>query len=279
MLELIWVQAEFTIKYSFPGSVQMLSRILLCPHILWITFLFLKVDVELHLLLEGLSPKCALSCFCFCLRGTQTIPHLRVHPDVWPSTGSNWLYRRMTTVSRPTPLQRQTLCVCIYVICQAREAKCGRVWQSARYSKRDRTEQAIFFKPLWLNSLFSHQVPGIAPSLSMSDILMHSGQKPQQANRRKPGVRQQQGGVCEQIKRGATELQLIKSQTLCLGLFSSVSVGLQTYLSWAVGIMLTSILFMFICCCLLKSNMDGAGLNIVVLSAPWGVCDLPPTHL
>lgn len=105
----------------------------------------------------------------------------------------------------------------------------------------------------------------------------HSGQQSLQAKRRKPGVRKQWGGVDEQIKREATEKRLIQSQTLCLTLFSLVLVELQTYISWAATTMLTSILFMFICCCLLKSNVDRAGSNVVVLPGLRGVRDLPST--
>lgn len=86
----------------------------------------------------------------------------------------------------------------------------------------------------------------------------HSGNQTQQVSRRRPGVRHQQGGVGEQIKCESTEKQLIKSQTLCFSLFSLVFVDL-----WAGGIMMTSILFMLICCCLLKSNMDGPGWTLL----------------
>lgn len=52
-----------------------------------------------------------------------------------------------------------TSSLCVY-LCD-RSGQRGQVWPGARlgHSKRDRTEQAIFSKPLWLNSLFSHQSP------------------------------------------------------------------------------------------------------------------------
>lgn len=89
---------------------------------------------------------------------------LRCH--VWPSTGHYWLYHRMTTGSRPTQQQRQALCVCIYVIGQAREAKCGQVFASAR----ENTGQSRPFSPTPSGSTpyFPTSRPGIAPSLWMS---------------------------------------------------------------------------------------------------------------
>lgn len=103
--------------------------------------------------------------------------------DVWPSTGSNWLYQRMTTGSRPSQQQRRALCVCIYVIGQAREAKCGRVPASAR-ANETRQNKPFSPTPSGYTPYFHTSRPGIALSLWVTSW-WHSGQQTQQATRRK----------------------------------------------------------------------------------------------
>lgn len=74
------------------------------------------------------------------------------------------------------------------------------------------------------------------------------------------------GGVGAQIKWQSTEKQLITSETLCLSSPGLVVVDLRTRLSRAADVVLTSILFMFICRCLLESNTDRSGLNACCLT-------------
>lgn len=54
----------------------------------------------------------------------------------------------------------------------------------------------------------------------MSDILMAQWAANPAGHEEEAELKQQQGGMGEQIKREATKKQLIKYQTLCLGLFS-----------------------------------------------------------
>lgn len=146
----------------------------------------------------------------------------------------------MTTGSSSTHQQRQALCVCIYVIGQAREAKCGRVAASARANETGQDRTSHFLPPPLVKLPIFTPVAVELLCLSLwATSWWHSGQQTQQANRRKPGATQQRGGVSEHIKYKAAEEQLIKPKKLCLGLFSLVLVDLQTNLSRAVGIMLS----------------------------------------
>lgn len=197
---------------------------------------------------------------------------------MWPSTGSNWLYERMTTGSSSTHQQRQALCVCIYVIGQAREAKCGRVATSTRANETGQDRTSHFLPPPLVKLPIFTPVAVELLCLSLwATSWWHSGQQTQQANRRKLGARQQRGSVSEHIKYKAAEELLIKPQTLCLGLFSLVLVDLQTKTLPCSRDHVD--MFTSICCGLLESNTDGDGSNVVVLLALDGVSDLPSTLL
>lgn len=106
-------------------------------------------------------------------------------------------------------------------------------------TRQDRTEQAIFFHPLWLNSPFSHQ---LLQNCSVSFYERHPdgtmGSKASKQIRESRGTRQQWEGMSEHIKiwghRGAADKI---SNTPAL--FSLVLVDLQTNLSRAVRLMLT----------------------------------------
>lgn len=130
----------------------------------------LSGDVGLkHLSHAIISQMCLRSVFCFGLCDTQTTAHFRLYCGVLLciviATGSNWLYQRMITGSRPSHQQRRALCVCIYVIRQAIEAKCGRVPASGQNKPFSPT-------PSGYTPYFHTSHPGIALSLSMSDTLM-----------------------------------------------------------------------------------------------------------
>lgn len=104
------------------------------------------------------------------------------HLDVWPSTGSNWLCYRITGSSYTHQLQH-ALCVCIYVIGQAREAKCVRMPASARANEtgQDRTSH---FLPLPLVKLpiFTPVAVELLCLSPWATSWWHSGQQSQQAN-------------------------------------------------------------------------------------------------
>lgn len=170
-----------------------------------------------------------------------------------------------------------TSSLCVY-LCD-RSGQRGQVWPSARFghSKRDRTEQAIFSKPLWLNSLFSHQSPW---NCSVSLYERHpDGTVGSKLNKQIAGSRGW-GSVGEawEYKCNPRPRKSSWKENLfvCLVEFwltcGHTSPG-------QIEITLTSVLFMLICCCLLKSNTDGAGSNVVVLSTLYGVRDLPSTLL
>lgn len=100
------------------------------------------------------------------------------------------------------------------MIGQAREAKCGQ-------TRQDRTNHFLQ-PPLVKLPIFTPVALELLCLSLWATSWWHSGQQTQQANRRKPGARQERGGVGEQIKHEATEKRLIKSRTLCSGLFSLV---------------------------------------------------------
>lgn len=193
-----------------------------------------------------------------------------LHLDVWPSTGSNWLCYRMTTGSSYTHQLQHALCVCIYVIGQAREAKCVRMPASARANEtgQDRTSH---FLPLPLVKLpiFTPVAVELLCLSPWATSWWHSGQQSQQANSKGMGV--VAAGMSEHLKNEAKEKQLIKSATLCLGLFSLVLTRWQTSpvhrgLGWHVYVQLP-------CYTRVKQN----GSNVVDWLAPDGVSDLPST--
>lgn len=84
------------------------------------------------------------------------------NPSLWVALWCVTIHRQQLTLPENdnrqqaySPATASSLCV---YLCD-RSGQRGQVWLSARLSqsKRDRTEQAIFSNPLWLNSLFSHQ--------------------------------------------------------------------------------------------------------------------------
>lgn len=146
---------------------------------------------------------------------------------------------------------------------------------SVEQTRQDRTEQAIFFHPLWLNSPFSHQ---LLQNCSVSFYERHPdgtmGSKASKQIRESRGTRQQWEGMSEHIKiwghRGAAN-----KISNALALFSLVLGDLQTNLSRAVRLMLT-------CLCssaAIRSSQrkTEAGSNVVVLLILDGQSDLPST--
>lgn len=208
----------------------------------------------------------------FCLCDTQTLLTLACilmcdHPQAAIDSATEWQQAAVI------PTSYNTLFVCVFMwSVRPEKPSVSECLPRPEQTRQDRTEQAIFSHSLWLNSLFSHQ------SLWNCSVSLHErhpdgtvGSKASKQIVRGWVARLQWAGMSEHLKNEAKEKQLIKSATLCLGLFSLVLTRWQTSpvhrgLGWHVYVQLP---------CYTQVKQDGS--NVVDWLAPDGVSDLPST--
>lgn len=160
-----------------------------------------------------------------------------------------------------------------------RSGQRGQVWPSTRLgqSKRDRTEQAIFSNPLWLNAPFSHQWPwNCSVSLHERHPDGTVGSKPSKRIGGSPG---RGGGRETWVNKWHARAQrshwehLQRSAWVCLVEIRLTCVRTAPTHHDDIHLVYCT----QICFCLLKSYSDGVGSKVVVSSALDGVRDPPLT--